>query len=134
MNRRMSREIAMKLLYQISINNDDIDEIIERYKEYCEEDLSNIDFKYIEEVIKGIYENQDEIDEKIQTNLVSWKLNRISKINLSILRICVYEIFYMGEIPPKVSVNEGIELAKKYSEDKAPKFINGVLGNFVKEK
>lgn len=133
MNRRKSREIAMKLLYQISINEEKIDDVIESFKEYTEENIDDVDFEYIKEVLDGVENNSNEIDGKIEANLVKWKLNRISKINLAILRVCVYEIVYMEDIPVKVSVNEAIELAKKYSEDKAPKFINGVLGNFVKE-
>jgi len=133
MNRRRSREIAMALQFEMSINKGAYNDILENYKENTEEDLKDIDFEYITRLLKGIQENREVIDKKIEQYLVNWKINRLSKIDLAILRICTYEIMYQSDIPNKVSVNEGIELAKKYSEDKSFQFINGVLDNINKE-
>lgn len=133
MNRRRSREIAMALVFEMSINKEDYNDILENYKENTEEDLKNIDLDYITRILKGIQENSEEIDKKIEQYLVNWKLNRLSKIDLAILRICTYELMNEEDIPNAVSVNEGIELAKKYSEDKSFQFINGVLDNIKKE-
>ncbi|MFD3157390.1 transcription antitermination factor NusB [Haloimpatiens sp. FM7330] len=133
MNRKISRETTMKLLYQMSINKENYLDIINNYKENTEEKLDNVDFDYIEKVLKGVEENKESIDEKIQEHSTKWKINRISKINLAILRIATYEIMCEEEIPNKVSVNEAIELAKKYSEDKSPAFVNGVLGNMIQK-
>ena len=80
-----------------------------------------------------VEENIDLIDNKIQENLRNWKLNRISKMNMSILRLAIYEILFVEDVPDKVAVNESIEIAKKYSDDNAPSFINGVLGNMIKK-
>lgn len=133
MNRRKSREIAMKLLFEKTINKGEYEEIVKNFKENTEIDLSDVDFKYVETIIKGIEHNTESIDKKIEENLKKWKLNRLSKIDLSILRLSTYEILFIDEIPDKVAVNEGIELAKKYSDSNSPAFINGVLANMIKQ-
>lgn len=132
MNRKKSREVAMKLLYEAMINKINYEELIQNFKEDLEEDVKDVDFSYVIRTLKGIEENKNTIDNEIEANLNNWKLSRISKINLSILRLAVYEIKFDDEVPYKVAVNEAIELAKKYSEDKSPAFINGVLGNMAK--
>lgn len=132
MNRRKSREIAMKLLFEMSIKKENYNEIYENFKENTDMDLQDIDMEYVFRVLKGVEENQKTIDDKIEENLINWKLNRVSKIDLAILRTSTYEIFYEDDIPDKVSVNEGIELAKKYSDEKSFQFINGVLGKMIK--
>jgi N utilization substance protein B len=132
MNRRKSREIAMKLLFEMSINKEDYKEILENFKEHTDINLEDVDMEYISRVIKGVQENVKAIDDKIEQNLINWKLYRLSKIDLAILRICTYEITYESDIPGRVSINEGIELAKKYSDEKSFQFINGVLGNMIK--
>ena len=132
MNRRKSREIAMKLLFEMSINKENYEDIIENFKEHTDADLQEIDMSYITKVLAGIHENGKEIDKNIEKHLIKWKLNRLSKMNLAILRISTYEILFEEEIPDKVSVNEGIELAKKYGEDSSPAFINGILAKMIK--
>lgn len=131
MNRRKSREIAMKLLFEMSINKEKYEDIIESFKENTDVDLKDVDMPYIIKVLSGVHENMTEIDKNIEVHLVKWKLNRLSKMNLAILRISTYEILFEEEIPGKVSVNEGIELAKKYGEDSSPAFINGILAKML---
>ena len=133
MNRRKSREIAMKLLFEISINTKEVKEAIESYKENNEE-FDDVDFDYVENILNGISKNNEFLDKTIEGNLTNWKLSRISKINMSILKIAVYEIYFEEDIPEKVSANEAVNLAKKYSDEKSPAFINGVLGNIIKSK
>jgi N utilization substance protein B len=131
MNRRKSREIAMKLLFEMSINKEKYEDIIENFKESTDVDLKEIDMVYIAKALAGVNENMAEIDKNIEKHLIKWKLNRLSKMNLAILRISTYEILFEEEIPGKVSVNEGIELAKKYGEDSSPAFINGILAKML---
>ncbi|AGK97671.1 transcription antitermination factor NusB [Clostridium pasteurianum] len=133
MNRRKSREIAMKLLFEISINTKEVNEAIETYKDNNEK-LEDVDFQYIENILEGISKNTAFLDKIIEANSNNWKLSRISKVNMSILKIAVYEIYFDDEIPEKVSANEAVNLAKKYSDEKSPAFINGVLGNIIKSK
>ena len=80
----------------------------------------------------GIFDNLSDIDAKITENLRGWKLNRISKVSLSLMRIAVYEMLYMDDIPHSVSINEAVTLAKKYSTQDDSSFINGVLGSVSK--
>lgn len=153
MNRRKSRETAMKLLFQMSINKEDFKDVILTLKENCELegeestltgeeverdtesiDISNIDMDYIVRMLKGVQENSELLDKEIEKYLIKWKLNRISKIDLTILRICTYELLFEKDIPEKVAVNEAIELAKRYSGEKSASFINGVIGNMIKNK
>jgi transcription antitermination protein NusB len=131
MNRRKSREVAMKLLFEMSINKENYEDIIENFKEYTDVDLIDIDMSYITKVLAGVQEHGDEIDKNIEKHLIKWKLDRLSKMNLAILRISTYEILFEEEIPGKVSVNEGIELAKKYGEDSSPAFVNGILAKMI---
>lgn len=131
MNRRKSRETAMKLLFEMSINKEKYEDIIENFKECTDVDITDLDMSYITKVLAGINENGVEIDKNIEKYLIKWKLDRLSKMNLAILRICTYEILFEEEIPGKVSVNEGIELAKKYGEDSSPAFINGILAKMI---
>lgn len=135
MNRRKSRETAMKLLFEKSINKDSLENLIENFKENAdsEEEVKEIDMEYVNSILNGVELHIQEVDSKIKQYLVNWKLDRISKVDLAILRICTYEMMYEDEIPDRVSVNEGIELAKKYSGDKSAAFINGVLANIISE-
>lgn len=132
MNRKISREIAMKILYQMIINKDTYENLKMNLSEIIEEkDLENVDYNYIDKIVMGVTNNMEELDKKIEENLVDWKLNRISKVNLCILRLSVYEMFYVEDVPKKVAINEAVELGKKYSDNKAHKFINGVLAKFL---
>ena len=89
--------------------------------------------KYIANAVNGIEEHQEEILKDIETNLKEeWKLSRISKMDLTILKLAIYEIKFT-DVPYKVSINEAVELAKKYGEDKSKNFVNGILASVVKE-
>ncbi len=143
MNRRKSREVAMRLLFQTTLNEENLEEALEnlkdvrdsnegtKEKDYESVDLKDVDIDYVKRIIKGIEENREKIDEKIKGNLKNWKIERLSKVDLSILRLCTYELKFEEDIPNKVSVNEAIELAKKYSGEKSATFINGVLGKMI---
>ncbi|NFL96239.1 transcription antitermination factor NusB [Clostridium botulinum] len=143
MNRRKSREVAMRLLFQTTLNGENLEEALEnlkdvreseeitKEKDYESVDLKDVDIDYVKRIIKGIEENKEEIDEKIKRNLKNWKIERLSKVDLSILRLCTYELKFEEDIPNRVSVNEAIELAKKYSGEKSATFINGVLGKMI---
>lgn len=133
MNRSAIRELAFKLIYSIEIQKEkNIDEQIELYIESNEIKDKNAE-EYIKDVILGINLNLEEILKLIEKNLKpDWKIDRISKIDLSLLKLAIYEIKYK-EIPYKVAINEAIELAKKYGEYKSKKFVNGILASVVKE-
>ena len=134
MNRSAIREQAFKLIYSLDIQrNENLEEQIELYIE------NNIITEkrakeYIRESVKGVEENKEAILKLIEKNLKSdWKIDRISKIDIAILKLAIYELEYT-EIPFKVVINEAVEIAKKYGEDTSKNFINGILASIVKEK
>ena len=133
MNRTAIREKAFKLIYSLEIQKyDSLKEQIDLY--FVSEDIQNVDAKaYIEDAVLGIENHKKEIVNLIEKNLKSdWKIERISKIDISILKLAIYEIKYK-EIPFKVVINEAVELAKKYGEDSSKNFVNGILASIVKE-
>lgn len=132
MNRVKSRENLLQLAYQMEITGDTAVETYETFMENDEISKNDLDLEYIKTCLEGIKENKEKLDETITGQLVNWKLNRISKVNLSILRVAIYEIMHKEDIPEKVSINEAIELCKKYSDDKSVSFINGVLDKVYK--
>lgn len=132
MNRSAAREEAFKLLYSLEIQKENIEEQTEIYLENAE--ISDENTKtYMKKMVEGVEKNITTIEEKISENLKKdWKIERISKINLVLLKLAIYEILYT-ETPFKVVINEVVELAKKYGDDTSPNFINGILASIVKE-
>lgn len=133
-SRIKSREIAVELSYQMMINKDSVEETIENFKENMDDGLNECDFTYITRVLGGVKENEKDIDAIIEKSLVNWKIERISKVNLAILRVAVFEINYLDEVPDRVAINEALEITKKYSDEKSVSFVNAVLDNVVKNK
>lgn len=152
MNRRKSRETAMKLLFQMTSNKEELKDVIANFKENydksninsssltgenLEQDVENIDIDeidlvYITKLLKGIQENVQELDSEISKYLKNWKLNRLNKVDLCILRIGAYEILFSKDVPSAVCINEAVELGKKYSDEKSASFINGLLDSLLK--
>ena len=133
MKRSEIRELAFKLIYSLEIQkNENLDEQIDLYIENNEIENKEA-IEYIKDCIHGINENAEEINKTVESSLTSdWKIDRISKVNLSLLKLAVYEIKYKN-IPYKAEINEVVELAKTYGEDMSSKFINGALAKIVKE-
>jgi N utilization substance protein B len=133
MSRKLSREFAMQMLYQMELRGKDDDraEQLALAFDMSEREYSRRDREYIEDVVCGVFENLTELDSLVERNAKGWKLTRLAKIDLSILRLCIYEIRYRDDIPFNVSINEAVELAKKYGADDSGAFINGILGNAV---
>ncbi|WP_010252609.1 transcription antitermination factor NusB [Acetivibrio cellulolyticus] len=130
MGRRAAREIAMKLVYQLEIQKDSREEQIRQTLE--QENVTENDTNYITDVVEGVFKNLEQIDKTIEMYSKGWKLSRISKVDLSILRLSIYEISFRNDIPFNVSVNEAVELAKNYSGEESSSFINGILGKVSK--
>ncbi|MEE0944309.1 MAG: transcription antitermination factor NusB [Clostridia bacterium] len=128
--RSEAREGAFSLVFQLNTDNIDIEFLIEQLTEEKPESVYNIE--YIKTVIYGVVEKTNELDERISAALPSNRgITRISKVVLAVLRLAVYEILYVDDVPEKVAINEAVELAKKYGEDDAPSFVNGVLSGVV---
>jgi len=133
MNRSAIRELAFKLIYSLEIQKEENkEEQIELFLE-CNEVESKQAEEYLKSTIEGINKNIEPIISLIQSNLkADWKIERISKIDLSLLKLAIYEIKYT-DIPYKVAINEVVELSKKYGEDTSKNFVNGVLASIVKD-
>lgn len=130
MNRSAIREQAFKFLYEIEVQKDVTDEHINVFLDN-NEIQDNSAKEYIIDIVKGVNDNYDNIINKISENLKSdWKIDRVSKINLALLKLAIYEICYK-KLPYKVVINEVVELAKKYGDDSSPVFINGILASVV---
>ncbi|AHI55854.1 MULTISPECIES: transcription antitermination factor NusB [Listeria] len=126
MKRREAREKALQALFQIELNEMSLDQAIKNIMEDEQDD-------YMEKLVEGVMANKAEIDAIIEPNLDNWRMDRLSKVDLSLLRLSVYEINYLSDVPNRVSLNESIEIAKIYSDEKSSKFINGVLANIAPE-
>lgn len=133
MQRSAMRELAFKLVYEIEVQKQSSDEQLDIFIENNEITDENV-IEYLKDIKDGTTKNTDEINGLIVRNLKdNWSLNRISKINLSLIKLAIYEMLYK-ELPYKVAINEVVELAKKYADESAPVFINGILASVVKEK
>jgi len=130
MNRVRSREIAMEILYQMDMHKAFSATEVNKFLDHYEE---KTDDSYIKEILELFIINQPLIDERIMSHLKGWKIERIGKIDLAILRVAITEMMWVPSIPTKVSVNEAVNMAKKFVDEKSGKFINGVLSHFMDE-
>ncbi len=131
MNRKEARENAFLLLYEgVCKKDESADEIFQKATE--ERDLEVND--YVKDVFFGVYQNIETLEAAISKNLVGWKKERVSLVSMAILRLGAYEILFRSDIPEKVSINECIELSKKYDDEKTYIFVNGVMNAIAKEK
>lgn len=129
MTRSEAREKAFLLVFELSFKKDEsMSEIIELAVNECDFKLNT----FATELAMGVFDRRYELDSIIETNASSWKLNRISKVSLAVLRLCIYELIHRSEIPKGASINEAVDLAKKYAGDEEGSFVNGVLGGIVK--
>lgn len=152
MKRKKSREMTMQLLFEMiikkenymeiinnlreaSIEEEDINSILGEKKEIDKEriNINEVNLEYLINTLKGVQENAKLLDENIEKYLKKWTLNRLAKVDLAILRLCSYEILFSDEVPNNVAINEGVELAKKYGDDKSPAFVNAILDKINKQ-
>ena len=128
-SRYKMREQAFFLCFEMLFSDTDVDELADNAGDARDEFLSD----YALDCAKGVFEHREEIDAMISKNLkAGWKINRISKVSLALLRLAVYEMLYRDDVPVSVSINEAVELSKKYTVKDDTSFINGVLGAVAK--
>lgn len=131
MDRSLAREIAMKMLYAASLGGEEsMNEVLEQSEQA--DTLSGSDKTFLENLVYGVQSHQEELDDVIGQYAQGWALNRLAKVDLTILRMAVYELKYMPEVPVGAAINEAVELAKAYGEDKSAGFINGILGSVAR--
>ena len=133
MNRTLAREIAMKLLYADSVGGEDtIPEALEQSDATTLLDAEGQAFA--ESLYQGAAKQLVDVDEQIAAHATGWAFERIAKVDLAILRLAAFEILYRDDIPEGASINEAVELGKKFGGEKSAKFINGVLGAIAKDR
>ena len=132
MSRKVARENTFKLIFQVSIQKEDKQEQLNIYIQNNEIEDAEV-IKYIKDTFNGVIENEEEIIKLIKDNIKKeWKIERISKVDISILRLAIYELKYT-ELPYKVVINEAVELSKEYGDESSQSFVNGILASVVKE-
>ncbi|ACM60102.1 NusB antitermination factor [Caldicellulosiruptor bescii] len=124
----------MKILYAYRFENNTQD-IIEFYKKFRElnqdEDFKDIDEKYLERLLKGVIQNQQKIDNIIEKYSKDWPLSRLPMVELELMRIAVYELLFEEEVPVSVAIDEAVDMASIFGIEKAPSFVNGILGRIA---
>ncbi|MGE5308145.1 MAG: transcription antitermination factor NusB [Deltaproteobacteria bacterium] len=133
--RSQARELALQILYQLDITHEPFEIAVRTFWKMeanaaCEEDVRG----FAEELVKGVLANLKPIDDAIARYATNWELDRMAVVDRNILRLSSYELLLRDDIPPKVSINEAVELAKKYSGAQAGKFVNGILDKIKSEK
>lgn len=128
--RTMQREQALCLLYAYTFNKDDPE--LDAFYENALTLNGYEDSAYLRTVFYGVVNNADKLDAIIAKYAIGWKLERIARISLTLMRICLFEAENLEDVPASVAINEAVELAKKYDTDEAPAFINGILNNAIK--
>ncbi|WP_018132465.1 transcription antitermination factor NusB [Effusibacillus pohliae] len=128
MRRRQARECALQSLFQIHIGEVPPAEAI-RY--VLEEASGDLDLDFLNKLVMGTYEHRSAIDDLIRQYSIGWELDRMPAVDLTVLRLAVFEMLYETETPPKVVINEAIELAKAFSTEESGKFVNGILGKML---
>jgi len=129
--RTRARELAMQALYQLDIQGQNALASMETF--FRENTTDNSVLKLALNWTNGTWENLEKCDELITSAAIKWQLSRLSQVDKSILRLSVYQLRFCPDIPPKVVLNEAIELAKKFSSDQSPAFVNGVLDAIVRK-
>lgn len=138
LTRRDIREKALQSLFQLSVNDElSKEEAMQQALTSENELVDEVETvrvpSYLDLLVSGVIEKQDEIDGKIEGHLENWSLDRLAKTDLIIIRIAIFEMMYVSDVPDRVALNEALEITKKFSDEKSRKFVNGVLANIVNE-
>jgi N utilization substance protein B len=134
-NRRRSRELAMQVLFQMEMNGDDSEEAVELFCKHFE--VSKNAKPFFLRLVNGVKACQDELDRLIERFSDNWKISRMSGVDRNLMRVAVYELLHCEDIPPKVSINEAIDIGRRFGTEQSPAFINGILDSiriFLEEK
>ncbi len=127
--RREGRELALQILYAQDILHADLRDTLRGFRELIETDLKTREFA--EALVQGVQEHREAIDQAIVARSKNWALSRMPKVDLNIMRLAGYELMFRADIPKKVSINEAIEIAKKFGDKESPSFVNGILDELI---
>ncbi|MEJ2703485.1 MAG: transcription antitermination factor NusB [Sedimentisphaerales bacterium] len=129
--RTRAREVTMQALYQLDVQGPEVFDFLGQF--FAEADADETVRRLASDWTRGTWDNVKQCDARITDSTIKWRFKRLSPVDKGILRLSVYQLKFCPDIPPKVVINEAIELAKKYSTDKAPAFVNGVLDAVLKK-
>jgi len=144
MSRKAARELALHMIFEMDFTHEECTKLIEgRMNTDSFESLKSEDvlyesmpaeeqMAYINDLVSGVQEKMEELDSYIEKYSVGWKVGRISKIAISVMRLSMYEILYMPDVPDGASINEAVEFVKRYDSKESASFVNGILGTFVR--
>jgi N utilization substance protein B len=132
MRRTEARELFMQLLFQMEMQNDYSNEIKEKFTNEKMKDSDQMD--YFNRLYNSVTKNLPIIDHLLENCSENWKINRIAKVDLAVLRLSIAEILYLDDVPDSAAINEAVELAKRFNGEESGKFINGILGKVVRNK
>ncbi|HWO54805.1 transcription antitermination factor NusB [Paenibacillus sp. FSL M7-1455] len=141
MKRRLAREIVVQSLYQMEMNEVGSEEAVNMLLDEAAEEndterviTNEIELKnYVLTLVNGVWSQKQAIDGLLENYLKGWQISRLSRVDRQILRLAAYELLYSSDVPAKVAVNEAIELSKHFGTEESGKFVNGVLGNMIRE-
>lgn len=133
MSRRVAREELFKITFEAELNEIGIDEVLNDYLQRDDIKLSDNERVFIEKYVEGIAKNQEVIVDTLRKNITGWSLERIGNVEKALLKISTYEILF-EDVPTEIVINEVVELAKKYGDEKSHEFINGVLAKVLENK
>ncbi len=131
MGRRQSRESAMQVLYQVDVGKMAVNEALQNIQEQFE--LTGPDLEFTGQLVYGTMEKLAELDKTMSVHSREWQVERMAAVDRNILRLALYEMLYIQEIPPNVSINEAVEMAKRFSGEESGRFINGILGAVARQ-
>lgn len=146
MTRTAAREIAVHFAFELGFTNQTAEELLaealnrKAFEQIGEEEPLYAEFpnekqrEYISKLVKGVYEHSPELDEYISKYAIGWKYSRLNRVAIAIMRVAMYEILYMPDIPHGVAISEAVQIAGKYESAEVVKFINGILASFLREE
>jgi transcription antitermination factor NusB len=129
--RTLSREMSLKILYAADITKEPLDESSRKFLENNQQEEDEV-VSYAVYLVNGVKENMEKIDAVISKYAANWEIGRMATVDRNILRVASYELLFSDEVPPKVAINEAIEMAKKYGDKDSSKFVNGILDKISK--
>ncbi len=130
-NRRLARECALEVMYRLDLVADDPDSTIEEI--VARKNPSDDAESYLRRLVAAVQTSQQEIDTILRRHLRRWRLERLTVVDRAILRVAAAELLYFADVPPKVTINEAVDIAKKFGDDEAGRFVNGVLDGVLHE-
>lgn len=134
MNRKQARENVLKILFAIDVGGGDAEEVLNVFFSRINVNINLVKDRniiYIKEIVEGTIENLEKIDSIIDEYSIDWKLDRLANVDKNILRFSIFEIIFREDIPYEVTINEAVEITKKYSSKESGKFVNGILGKVL---